>query len=239
MANTKLTKNKDHANHSKHKHTLYSELICHFPYAVFSVALSLIILSLLDFLKAGSLMIDNHKVFGQLFHSFHFIHIVFAAAGSLITYYRFSKNVLHGLITSVFSASVFCILSDVLIPYVGGQFLGVDMHLHICFISELPNILPFLFMGLLTGLAMTRHHGHSDNSTNNTKDEFKETGLWSHFAHILVSSLASSFYLVSHGFSNWSHSIGLIFLLLIIAVVVPCTLSDVVVPMFVATKDRR
>ena len=60
----------------------------------------------------------------------------------------------------------------------------------------------------------------------------------SHAVHILISSLASVFYLVSHGFTNWYAHIGNVFLFLIIAVVVPCTLSDVVTPMAFARRDK-
>jgi hypothetical protein len=33
-----------------------------------------------------------------LFHSFHFIHILFAATGTIVTFRRFSKNYLRALI---------------------------------------------------------------------------------------------------------------------------------------------
>ncbi len=60
----------------------------------------------------------------------------------------------------------------------------------------------------------------------------------SHFGHILISSLASLFYLISEGLSNWYPQMGLLFLFLIVAVVVPCTLADVIVPIFFA-KPRK
>ena len=209
--------------------TIFDELVCHFPYAVFSVALSLIILSFVTFFGIDKQPELVHGLWLQLFHNFHFIHIVFATVGCLLTYMRFSKNILKGIIVSILSATVFCILSDIAMPYVGARLLGVNMHLHICFISELHNILPFLFVGILTGLAMMRHHSEAG----------KEMGLWSHFAHILISSLAASFYLVSHGFVNWAASIGMVFIVLIGAIVIPCTLSDVVVPIFFAENKNK
>jgi len=59
------------------------------------------------------------------------------------------------------------------------------------------------------------------------------------FIYILVSSLASTFYIVSHGLTNWQSVIGLLFLFLIIAVVFLCTMSDVVVPMAAAGAGRK
>ena len=41
-------------------------------------------------------------------------------------------------------------------------------------------------------------------------------------------------YTISHGMHDWYHSMGILFMLLIIAVVIPCTLSDVVVPAYFA-----
>lgn len=230
-------------HHDEHKHTLLGELMCHFPYAVFSVAFSLAILSLINYFSDGSASVvsacsghghahsHGHNISGAdaLFHSFHFMHIVFAATGTLITFLRFSKNYVKALIVGIISPTVFCMFSDVIFPYIGGELLGVDMKLHICFTSELPNVLPFLFVGVINGFIMSRHHAGKQSGYS----------LTSHAVHILISSLASMFYLVSHGFSAWQQNIGMVFLLLVGAVVVPCTLSDVVVPMMFAKADRK
>lgn len=213
-----------------HEHTITSELICHFPYAVFSVAFGLAVLSFISFLSLCNLDAQTTcKGAHLLFHSFHFMHIVFAATGTLITYYRFSKNILKGLIVGAFTASFFCMLSDSILPYLGGELLGVHMHFHICFYSDLDKVLPFLLVGLLNGYIMSKHHA--------SKQSFYST--FSHFIHILISSFASMFYLVAHGFVNWSANIGFVFLFLIVAVVVPCTFSDLVVPIAFARADKK
>jgi len=222
-------KNETHGHGNNHTHTLYGELACHLPYAVFSVAMSLVLLSLLDFMAVGKNQAELRCLWDQLFHNFHFVHIVFASIGTLITFFRFSNNILKGLIVGFFSASVFCILSDIVLPYIGGQLLGVHMNLHVCFYYELRNVLPFLFVGLVTGVIM-RSHKTSDRSY---------FSLWSHFAHIFISSLASSFYLVSHGFNDWATQIGFVFLVLVLCVVVPCTFSDIIVPMMFARSDKN
>ena len=107
--------------------------------------------------------------------------------------------------------------------------LGVHMHWHVCFITELHNVLPFLFVGILTGLALG-YHGKGEQGMYST---------FSHFSHILVSSIASTFYLISHGFTDWADSIGYVFIFLVFAVVVPCTCSDVIVPMLFARAHKR
>ncbi len=206
-----------------HSHTVWQELICHFPYAVFSVAFALALVSFIPMTGDGV-----HEQSHALFHSFHFMHVVFAATGTMITFLRYSRNMFLGLIVSFLSPAFFCMLSDAILPYYGGLMLGVKMHWHICFITELHNVLPFLFVGMLTGIALN-YHGASQQGFYS---------VFSHFFHIFVSSIASTFYFISHGFTNWSESIGYVFLFLVIAVVVPCTFSDVIVPMLFARASK-
>ncbi|HEV2601090.1 MAG TPA: hypothetical protein VGT41_02225 [Candidatus Babeliales bacterium] len=216
----------DHGYDEHHDHTLIGELVCHLPYAVFSVAIGLAVLSFLTYFTIVR-SIDDASVrngAGVLFHSFHFMHILFASTGTLITYFRFSKNMLQGLLVGIISSTVFCTLSDAVIPYLAGEVLGVNMSFHWCFLTEMHNILPFLFIGLLNGVVMSRHHPSKQGMLS----------VLSHFFHILISSFASIFYLVWGGFTCWYASIGMVFLFLIIAVVIPCTLSDVVIPMLFA-----
>ena len=222
-------------SHHDHDHGFRGELAHHLPYAIFSVAIGLIILSILDVFglrgEHGPVCGDHmHSMHGAhlLFHSFHFLHIIFAVTGSLIMFSRFSKNIVRGSIVAVISSIIFCTLSDVILPYIAGIMLGVHMHFHLCFSSELHNIIPFLCVGLINGIVMSKH--------SSSLKPFYSVG--SHFGHILISSLASLFYLVSEGFDNWYPQMGILFIFLVIAVVVPCTLADVVVPMFFA-KSRK
>jgi len=210
--------------HESHSSSLSEELLHHLPYAIFSVAASLIVLSF--FSHAGS---GNAEQADALFHSFHFLHIVFAATGTVLTFMRFSSSVPQALIVGTLSPILFCSLSDAILPYYGGRLLGVPMHWHLCFYSELQNVVPFLVVGILNGFVMAYHHYANLLSFS----------IGSHFVHILVSSLAASFFLVAHGFYNWSPSIGYVFLYLIGAVLIPCTMSDVVVPMLFAKAHKK
>jgi len=207
-------------------HTLYGELACHLPYAIFSVAAGLIWLSLISYVTTclGGESEVSARGADVLFHSFHFVHIVFAATGTLITFLRFSKNWAAALLVGFASPAIFCTLSDVVFPYLAGRMLGVDMHFHMCFVDEITNVVPFLVVGVINGFVMSWHH----------KGRQVLYSIFSHVGHILMSSFASSFYLFSHGLTNWSENMGMIFMLLILAVVVPCTLSDLVIPMLFA-----
>lgn len=221
--------------HNHHHHdedpTLVNELMCHLPYSMFAVAIGIAVLS---FLGYGALLgcVDQGPIrHGSmiLFHTFHFMHIAFAATGTLITYFRFSKNIPQGFLVAMLTSSVFCTLSDAILPYLSGRLLGVHMHLHLCFMTELHNILPFLFAGLINGFVMSRHEASQQGFFSG----------FSHFFHILISSFASIFYLVSQGCTDWYSNIGIVFILLVIAVVVPCTLSDIVIPMICAGTGKK
>jgi len=221
----------DHHNHyHDHEHSLRSELFHHLPYAIFSAAFALGILSFvtLAFQGMAEKMVAQ-KGANMLFHSFHFMHIVFAATGTIITFRRFNKNLFSALFVGIWVPVLFCTLSDSILPYLGGRALGVAMSFHLCFFTELSNILPFLFVGILNGFVLSRH---SDENQ-------KVYSIFSHFIHIFVSAMASTFYLVAHGFMDWYKDIGFVFLFIIIAVVIPCTLSDVVVPMAYARIAKK
>jgi len=210
------------------------ELVHHLPYGTLSVSLALMLLSLITVLFDLSAFVAHgcqghmHDNCGMtsgldiLFHSFHFAHILFAASGTMVTFYRYSSNVLAGIIVGIVSSVVFCTVADILLPYVAGRLLGVEMNLHICFSSELANILPFLTVGVINGIIIPRgKEGHTEHHSSSL-----------HFIHTFISAMASIFYAIGHGLENFHDYLGLFFVLMLITVVIPCTLSDVVVPVF-------
>lgn len=221
----------DHHGHEHHDHSLVDELVVHMPTAVFSVAVSFMILTIVDAMTASLDSATYAAVYHKLFHSFHYLHIVFAGIGTLLTFFNFSKRMVPALIVGVLSPAIFCVLSDVVLPYVAGSMLGLHMDLHVCFFTERFNIIAFLLIGLLTGLFIQAQQESGSQSRSFLRII--------HFSHILLSSLASLFYMVSYGFGDWVGQMGLIFLVMIVCVVVPCTLSDVVVPISIAHLGRR
>lgn len=214
----------DHSHsHKSHEASLKEELICHFPYAAFSLALGFVILG---FMHVLSLAISNKEALSDgyfiLFHTLHYLHLTFATMGTLITFLRFSKRIVPALIVSLISPAIFCTLSDVALPTFAANLVGADVQMHICFTHahDFFNLVPFMLVGLACGFAMRRHDEVSLGFVS----------LGSHFVHILISALAAVFYLISSGFETWYTDMGVLFFLLSCAVVVPCTLSDIVVP---------
>lgn len=219
------------------------ELMHHLPYGTLSVACAMMLLTMIAVLwPAGAVEAFDvvHEccehghdtmmsAFDILFHSFHFTHILFAASGAMVTFHRYSTNVFYGVIVGVVTSSIFCTLSDILLPYAAGYVLGVEMDLHICFMTELSNILPFLFIGVLNGYIIARSQdGHADHRSISL-----------HVFHTFISAMASIFYAMGHGLANFYEFFGLFFLLMIIAVVIPCTLSDVVFPILWAKMVKN
>lgn len=210
----------------EHHHTVLSEILCHFPYAIFSVAFSMICLSFFSFNSLGD---QEAALSYRLFHNFHFLHILFAATGTMLTFRRFSKNMILGVLVGLLIPTFFCTVSDAFLPYLGGKIVNLDMHFHWCFLSHLDTVLPFLFIGMLNGLVMSSHA---------TSLQLVYS-LGFHFVHIFISSMASMLYLVSFGFSDWWSRMGFVFLFLIFAVLIPCTLSDIVIPMMFARLKKH
>lgn len=213
------------SGHNHDKGLIITELLHHFPYAIMSLALGFVVLSFLHVCAFhGIEQKSAAKAARILFHSFHFMHIMFAMSGSLVMFLRYSSNLLKGVLISTASSLFFCTLSDVIVPYLSGILLGVSMRFHVCLVSELYNVVPFLIIGLLNGLIVGRHGRH-------VKGLYV---LGSHFSHILISALASLSYLISEGLYVWWPQMGLLFVYQVIGVLIPCTLADVVVPLFFA-----
>lgn len=206
--------------------TIKDEIFCHLPIAIFSVAITMVILSFLSYFDPHGANVDGAH---RLFHNFHYLHLLFAATGTVLTFRKYSKSIWLGIVVGFLVPVVFCTLSDAILPYFSGQIIGVDMSFHWCFIKKLSRVLPFIFAGMINGWFMSEHPAN--------KQLFYSQGF--HFLHIFISAMASILYLVSFGFHDWFKSIGLVFILLILVVLIPCTLSDIVVPMFFAKRQKK
>ena len=205
----------------EHHYTMWDEIVCHLPIAIFSVAFSILILSFLSFFDVnGTNTVGAHR----LFHNFHILHLLFAATGTVLTFRKYSQRIIPAILVGFIVPATFCTLSDVLFPYVAGTMLGVHMQFHWCFFHDFGTIAPFLIIGIINGWFMSSH--------SSNKKLFYSQGF--HFLHIFVSAMASILYLVGYGFTNWFHYLGILFVLLILIVLIPCTLSDIVVPMIFA-----
>ncbi|MBU4377404.1 MAG: hypothetical protein KKD29_08060 [Candidatus Omnitrophica bacterium] len=197
-----------------------SELREHLPYSIFSVAAGMIFLGILTSM-ANILGVSNiSEPSEELFHVFHPVHLLFSATATTAMFWRHDKRVLKAAVIGFVGSVGICGISDVFMPFISGLLLGVKMHLHICIIEHPGLIVPFVLTGILAGFLIS--------------DKTQKSTILSHAAHVLVSSMASIFYLVAFGLTDWLHVAGMVFVYMVLAVIIPCCTSDIVFPLLFA-----
>lgn len=209
-------------NRARH---IIGELREHLPYSIFGVVIGMTILGFLTF--AGEIMGlgDIAAPSRSLFHIFHPIHLLFSATATTAMFWRHEKRFLKAAIIGLIGAVVICGMSDIFIPFLAGFLLGVEMCLHICIIKHPGLILPFVLMGIFAGFVVP--------------DTTSKSTIFSHAAHVLVSSMASILYLIGFGFTQWIPAAGMMLIYMVLAVIIPCCLSDIVFPLFLTRKVKN
>lgn len=203
------------------------ELRAHFPYTIFSSAFGLIIVAVLSYV---AFFLDEGRfpeAAAGLFHVFHPVHMLMSATATTTVFWRYEKKVWKAVAVGFAGAVLICGISDILIPFVSGRLLGTAMELHICVIEHPEIVIPFVGAGIFAGLISTT--------------VIENSSVFSHAAHVFISSMASILYLVSFGLTGWMEHIGMVFLFIIVAVLIPCCISDIVFPLFFfrATPDTN
>ena len=153
------------------------------------------------------------------FHVLHPMHICLSAIATTSVFWHYERRLAKALTVGFLGTVIPCGMSDYIFPFIGGKMLGQAMQLHICLIDHPMLILPFLFLGILCGLLF--------------EERMAGGSVFSHGAHVFISSLASLLYLVSFGFTGWLTDVRLVFpvfLIVVVAVWIPCCISDIVVP---------
>ena len=103
--------------------------------------------------------------------------------------------------------------------------LGVSTPWHICVVEHPGLSLPFAAIGVGVGIAAA---GGVVRST-----------IISHSLHVFASTMASIFYMVGPlGRIDWIDDLGKVFIFIVLAVMIPCCLSDVVFPMLMTRSGR-
>ena len=158
------------------------------------------------------------------YHAFHVLHPLHMFLSSIVTAAMFrlhrgglGSSILVGLVGSV----GICAISDIAFPYVGGTLLGVRMALHVCILDHPWFVVPPALLGAAMGATVAR---------------------WTrcpHAAHVLISTLASLFYLLAFGAVDWLLRLPFVFVVLFVAVWIPCCTSDIVFPLLFAGGDER
>jgi len=159
----------------------------------------------------------------SLFHLFHPLHVCLSAIATTSLAWRYRRNALLAIMIGALGSAIPCGLSDYVFPYVGGIVLGQPMHFHVCIVEHPQLFFSFLVLGILGGFW--------------AEERLAQSHLFSHGAHIFVSSTASLLYLVSFGFTAWMADVRYLFpafFVIVLAVWIPCCISDIVVPVSAA-----
>ncbi|MBT3450806.1 hypothetical protein HN652_05700 [archaeon] len=197
------------------KKKIFKELNKHYPFTLFGAITGVIILVL--FYKIPS------EISYEIFYILHPIHVVLSALVTASMYKIYAKKVnpFVLIIIGYFGSVGIATLSDSVIPYIGEILLDLpNRGIHIGFIEKWWLINPLAFLGIAIAY-------------------FNPTTKFPHAGHVLLSIWASLFHImIALGTTlNISQAI-LIFIFLVIAVLIPCCMSDIIFPLlFVKRKS--
>ena len=189
------------------------ELRHHLPFTALATAIAIIIAILfVSFLK--------QNISEAIFEVIHPLHVVASAIVTSAIFYKYKKNIFQAMLVGVFGAIIIGSISDIIFPYLGGELLQLDMHFHLPLIEHpIIIILSALIgaaIGILTGLTKIPH-----------------------IVHVGLSVFASIFYLIAFSTSmSLIYLIG-IFVVVVVAVIIPCCTSDVLFPFFFLGKKIK
>ncbi len=197
---------------------IVTELGHHLPYTIFGVSMGLMLMGIFTFL---AILMRSEDLLSsaslEMFHVSHSSHVLFSAVATTAMFWKHERTVLKALVVGFLGSIGICALSDSIFPSIGGRFLGVQMPIHICVVQHPEMILPFAGVGVLAGFLIP---GAIEKSTE-----------YSHSVHVLFSSLSCILYLIGFGLQEWIHSLGSVFLISVISVMIPCCLSGIAFPL--------
>lgn len=152
-----------------------------------------------------------------LFHLLHPVHLLLSATATTAMVVVAGGDRMRAVWVGLVGSAPICSVSDIVLPFAGGQLLGADMHFHLCLLDHPLDIWPFVAVGIACGLVAPRFVNRST--------------FYSHAGHVLVSAMASVLYLVSFGLVLSVGNLALVFVVLLGSVLIPCCASDIVVPL--------
>ena len=189
-----------------------SELKEHAPFTACGAITGVIIMLIMVLANISS------GVSQVIFFTLHPLHVVFSAMATIAIYTKYgSRRVWAVLLVGYFGSIGIATLSDVLIPYLGGTLLNLEIELDVPFIEEWWLIHPAVLIGIAIGY-------------------LRPTTKFPHYGHVLLSTWASLFYFTAFSVAQWIPLLPFIFLFLFLAVWLPCCISDIVFPLLFTSK---
>ena len=193
---------------------LLHELKHHLPFTASATIIAIILVIFLQYLF-------QKQISENLFNIFHPLHIV---ASSIVTagiFYKYKPKVIYALLIGITGSIIIGSLSDIILPWLGGNLLGLGTSFHLLLIEEPVLILLSALIGSSIGI-----------STKITE--------MPHFIHVFLSVFASLFYLLAFSLNFSLVYFAGAFLIVLIAVIIPCCMSDLLFPFFfIGEKIKR
>jgi len=194
------------------KETLH-ELKHHLPFTAFATIIAIILVVFLQYLF-------QKQISEGLFEILHPLHIV---ASSIVTagiFYKYKSKLISALLVGVAGSIIIGSLSDIIFPYLGGNILNLNTSFHLPVVESPFIILTAAITGSVVGI-------------------LKKVTKMPHFIHVFLSVFASLFYLLA-----FSSSFSLVyfisaFLIVCVAVIIPCCTSDILFPFFFLGKKIK
>ena len=196
---------------AKRRNVVLGELKQHAPFTAVGALTGIVIMA------AVIVFHVPHETSQKLFDVLHPVHVLFSAVVTAALYRRYKRNLLFTVIIGYVGSVGIGTLSDIILPYLGGRLVGAHMHLHIGFIEHWWLVNPLALVGVAIAL-------------------WRPWTKLPHFAHMFLSTWASLFYLTGHGQADWLPLLPVIFVVLFIAVWLPCCLSDIIFPLLFVGK---
>ena len=190
---------------------LIHELKHHAPFTAFASIIAILVVLLIQYYFEKSIS-EN------LFEIFHPAHIIVSSMVTAGIFYKYKPKIIFAVLIGISGAIIIGSLSDIIIPWLGGNLLNLKTIFHLPLIEEPLTILGFALIGSFIGIA-----------TKITKIP--------HFIHVFLSVFASLFYLLA--FTPTFNFLSFIaaFFIVLIAVIIPCCVSDIVFP-FIFLKEK-
>jgi len=191
------------------------ELKEHIPFTALGAFTGILITILIDLAN-----VPTHISYAA-FYTSHPLHVLLSALVTTAMYMRYKKGKFWAALLIGWSGSIgIATISDAIIPYLGGRLLHIGMEFEVPFVEHW-----WINLVALAGVAI----GY-----------WKQTTKIPHLGHVLLSTWASLFYIVTFGIAdNWIPLLPFIFVILFLAVWIPCCLSDIVYPLLFVKKEPQ
>ncbi|MFU8796745.1 MAG: hypothetical protein ACNA7X_05585 [Dehalococcoidia bacterium] len=190
------------------------ELKVHAPFTALGALSGIVVVVVIALVGA------THRVPESVFHTLHPAHVFLSAIATTAVYRRYGKGRIWAAVLVGWTGAIgIGTVSDALMPYLGGTLLGAEMEFHVPFIEEW-----WISLVALAGVGISL---------------WKQKTKIPHFGHVLLSTWASLFYLITYGEANWLPLLPFIFLILFLAVWIPCCMSDIVYPLLFVGRDHE